>query len=119
VVAAAMVTALTRTTCARIWSAFHSPGGGVMSLSAVAAASAALGYLDVPTGADLDWKRELVKAIYEGLHEAWPFPHLEAVVADADMTLTNVVRLNIYTTGVDSLLEHFTTTIGQAISARP
>jgi|SRR5215216_5574880 len=33
--------------------------------------------------------------------------NLEAVLADADMTLANVVRLNIYTTDVDALLQHF------------
>lgn len=33
-----------------------------------------IGYLDVPTAADVDRKRDLVKAIYEALHEAWPFP---------------------------------------------
>jgi hypothetical protein len=33
-----------------------------------------IGYLDVPTGVDLDSKRELVKAMYGALHEAWPFP---------------------------------------------
>jgi hypothetical protein len=33
-----------------------------------------IGYLDVPTGADLSRKRELVKALYEALHEAYPFP---------------------------------------------
>jgi hypothetical protein len=33
-----------------------------------------IGYLDVPTGVDLDRKRELVKAMYGALHEAWPFP---------------------------------------------
>jgi enamine deaminase RidA (YjgF/YER057c/UK114 family) len=32
--------------------------------------------------------------------------NLEAVLADADMTLANVVRLNIYTTDVDALLQH-------------
>jgi enamine deaminase RidA (YjgF/YER057c/UK114 family) len=34
--------------------------------------------------------------------------NLEAVLGDADMTLANVVRLNIYTTDVDTLLQHFT-----------
>jgi enamine deaminase RidA (YjgF/YER057c/UK114 family) len=34
--------------------------------------------------------------------------NLEAVLADADMTLANVVRLNIYTIDVDTLLQHFT-----------
>jgi enamine deaminase RidA (YjgF/YER057c/UK114 family) len=34
--------------------------------------------------------------------------NLEAVLADAGMTLANVVRLNIYTTDVDTLLQHFT-----------
>jgi enamine deaminase RidA (YjgF/YER057c/UK114 family) len=34
--------------------------------------------------------------------------NLEAVLADADMTLANVVRLNIYTTDVETLLQHFT-----------
>lgn len=33
-----------------------------------------IGYLDVPLGADLTRKRELVKAMYDALHEAWPFP---------------------------------------------
>jgi hypothetical protein len=33
-----------------------------------------IAYLDVPTGADLQTKRELVKAMYEALHEAYPFP---------------------------------------------
>lgn len=33
--------------------------------------------------------------------------NLEAVLAGADMTLANVVRLNIYTTDVDTLLQHF------------
>ncbi|WP_049565772.1 tautomerase family protein [Nonomuraea sp. SBT364] len=33
-----------------------------------------IGYLDVPTGADLTTKRELVKAIYEAMSEAYPFP---------------------------------------------
>jgi hypothetical protein len=31
-------------------------------------------YLDVPTGADLGTKRELVKAMYAALKEAYPFP---------------------------------------------
>ncbi len=33
-----------------------------------------IGYLDVPAGVDLGKKRELVKAMYEALHEAFPFP---------------------------------------------
>jgi hypothetical protein len=33
-----------------------------------------IGYLDVPTGADVNTKRGLVKEMYEALHEAWPFP---------------------------------------------
>jgi phenylpyruvate tautomerase PptA (4-oxalocrotonate tautomerase family) len=33
-----------------------------------------IGYLDVPTGADADRKRALMKAMYGALHEAWPFP---------------------------------------------
>jgi hypothetical protein len=33
-----------------------------------------IGYLDVPTGVDLDRKRDLVEAMYGALHEAWPFP---------------------------------------------
>jgi enamine deaminase RidA (YjgF/YER057c/UK114 family) len=32
--------------------------------------------------------------------------NLEAVLAGADMTLANVVRLNVYTTDMDSLLQH-------------
>ncbi|MEV5575329.1 hypothetical protein AB0L06_35270 [Spirillospora sp. NPDC052269] len=33
-----------------------------------------IGYLDVPLGVDIDGKKELVKAVYEALHEAYPFP---------------------------------------------
>jgi enamine deaminase RidA (YjgF/YER057c/UK114 family) len=33
--------------------------------------------------------------------------NLEAVLADADMTLANVVRPNVYTTDVDKLLKHW------------
>ena len=33
-----------------------------------------IGYLDVPSGADIDRKSALVKAIYEAVHEVYPFP---------------------------------------------
>jgi hypothetical protein len=33
-----------------------------------------IGYLDVPTGADLATKRELVKVMYDAMHEVYPFP---------------------------------------------
>jgi enamine deaminase RidA (YjgF/YER057c/UK114 family) len=33
--------------------------------------------------------------------------NLEAVLAGADMTFANVVRLNVYTTDVDAFLQHF------------
>ena len=33
--------------------------------------------------------------------------NLEAVLAGADMTLANVVRLNVYTTDLDEYLKHF------------
>jgi hypothetical protein len=33
-----------------------------------------IAYLDVPVEADLSKKRELVKALYDALHEAYPFP---------------------------------------------
>ena len=33
-----------------------------------------IGYLDVPAGLDLGRKRELVKAMYDAMHEAYPFP---------------------------------------------
>jgi len=33
-----------------------------------------IAYLDVPTGIDLNKKKELMKALYEALHEAYPFP---------------------------------------------
>ena len=35
--------------------------------------------------------------------------NLEAVLAGADMTLANVVRLNAYATDMDKLLEHWST----------
>jgi enamine deaminase RidA (YjgF/YER057c/UK114 family) len=34
--------------------------------------------------------------------------NLEAVLAAADMTLANVVRLNVYTTDLDEYFKHFT-----------
>jgi len=34
--------------------------------------------------------------------------NLEAVLADADMTLANVVRLNVYATDFDALVTHWT-----------
>lgn len=34
--------------------------------------------------------------------------NLEAVLAGAGMSLANVVRLNVFTTDVDTLLQHFT-----------
>lgn len=33
-----------------------------------------IGYLDVPAGADLRTKRELVEAMYDALHGVYPFP---------------------------------------------
>jgi len=33
-----------------------------------------IGYLDVPAGAGHDTKKQLVKAIYDALHDVWPFP---------------------------------------------
>ena len=33
-----------------------------------------IGYLDVPTGADLATKRELVKELYDAMYEVYPFP---------------------------------------------
>jgi enamine deaminase RidA (YjgF/YER057c/UK114 family) len=33
--------------------------------------------------------------------------NLEAVMAEADMTLANIIRLNFYTTDVDELLKNF------------
>jgi enamine deaminase RidA (YjgF/YER057c/UK114 family) len=33
--------------------------------------------------------------------------NLEAIVAAADMTLANIVRLNVYTTDVDAAIGHF------------
>jgi enamine deaminase RidA (YjgF/YER057c/UK114 family) len=35
--------------------------------------------------------------------------NLEAILAAADMTLANVVRLNVYTTDFDELLKHWAT----------
>ena len=39
--------------------------------------------------------------------------NLEAVLADADMTLANVVRLNVYTTDFDELLKNWGTLAGR------
>lgn len=37
--------------------------------------------------------------------------NLEAVLADADMTLANVVRVNVYTTDFDELVRHWQTLV--------
>jgi enamine deaminase RidA (YjgF/YER057c/UK114 family) len=37
--------------------------------------------------------------------------NLEAVLADADMTLANVVRLNVHTTDFDELVKHWSTLV--------
>jgi hypothetical protein len=37
--------------------------------------------------------------------------NLEAVLADADMTLANVVRLNVYTTDFDELVKHWSSLV--------
>src|SRR5688572_22203661 len=39
--------------------------------------------------------------------------NLAAVLAGADMTLADVVRLNVYTTDVGTLLQHFTVLTGR------
>ncbi len=39
--------------------------------------------------------------------------NLEDVLADADMTLANVVRLNVYTTDFDELVKHWTSLSGR------
>jgi enamine deaminase RidA (YjgF/YER057c/UK114 family) len=44
--------------------------------------------------------------------------NLEAVLADAGMTLTDVVRLNVYTTDVDALLGQFTVVADRFGAAR-
>jgi enamine deaminase RidA (YjgF/YER057c/UK114 family) len=43
--------------------------------------------------------------------------NLDAVLAGADMTLANVVRLNVYTTDVDELLKHWRGLAGRLGSA--
>ena len=40
-------------------------------------------------------------------NSSWPLDNLEAVLAAADMTLANIVRLNVYTTDVDELFKHW------------
>lgn len=44
--------------------------------------------------------------------------NLEAVLAQAGMTFTNLIRLNAYTTDVDALLEHFAGVSDRLGSAR-
>ncbi len=39
--------------------------------------------------------------------------NLEAVLAGADMTLADIVRLNVYTTDVDELLKHWASLTGR------
>jgi enamine deaminase RidA (YjgF/YER057c/UK114 family) len=44
---------------------------------------------------------------------AMSLDNLEAVLASADMTLANVVRLNVYTTDFDEFVKHWTTIAGR------
>jgi enamine deaminase RidA (YjgF/YER057c/UK114 family) len=44
--------------------------------------------------------------------------NLEAVLAAADMTLANIVRLNIYTTDVDELFKHNAIILGRFGNSR-
>jgi enamine deaminase RidA (YjgF/YER057c/UK114 family) len=44
--------------------------------------------------------------------------NLEEILAAADMTLADVVRLTIYTTDVDGLIQHFGTLTGRFDGAR-
>jgi enamine deaminase RidA (YjgF/YER057c/UK114 family) len=44
--------------------------------------------------------------------------NLEAVLAGAGMTLANLVRLNVYTTDVDGLLEHYGVLAGRLGAGR-
>ncbi|GAB1818993.1 hypothetical protein HerbRD11066_21570 [Herbidospora sp. RD11066] len=44
--------------------------------------------------------------------------NLEAVLAEADMSLANLVRLNVYTTDVDRLFEHYGVLAGRLGAAR-
>lgn len=46
---------------------------------------------------------------------------LEAVLREADMTLVNLVRLNVYTTDVDALMPHYGELAGRlgAVGAAP
>ncbi|GAB3622824.1 RidA family protein [Mariniluteicoccus endophyticus] len=43
--------------------------------------------------------------------------NLEAVLADADMTLGHLVRLNVYTTGIDGLMPHYGVLAGRLAAA--
>ncbi|MGH2685231.1 MAG: RidA family protein [Actinomycetota bacterium] len=43
--------------------------------------------------------------------------NLEAVLAEAGMSLANVVRLNLYTTDVDALFEHYGVAAGRLAAA--
>jgi enamine deaminase RidA (YjgF/YER057c/UK114 family) len=43
--------------------------------------------------------------------------NLEAIVAAADMTLANIVRLNVYTTDVDELFKHWASIPNRVASA--
>lgn len=42
-----------------------------------------------------------------GAQLALAVANLEAVLAEADMALANLVRLNVYTTDVDALFQHY------------
>jgi len=44
--------------------------------------------------------------------------NVEAVLAQAGMTFTNLIRLNAYTTDVDALLEHFAMVSDRLVGAR-
>ena len=49
-----------------------------------------IGYLDVPTGADLATKRELAKAMYDAMHEH----SLDTVAADGVLLADDLQRVD-------------------------
>ncbi|MFD4633753.1 RidA family protein [Streptomyces sp. NPDC058284] len=53
-----------------------------------------------------------------GAQLALSIDNIEAVLAEAGMTLSNLVRLNVYTTDVDLLFQHYGALAGRLVAAK-
>lgn len=74
-------------------------------------------YISGQTSTGADGRPEHGGDVAAQLALALALANLEAVLAEADMSLANLVRLNVYTTDVDALLPHYGVLAGKLAAA--